>query len=325
MSASVSEDYSSEAFESCRVKQNRSFKPTVIGGVSFRSKQTGFTIVEMLVSMTTVALLFVMLFPAMKQAADQSKATMCANNLRALGIGFHLFAVDHDGTLPPYGHARTVADRHIPPLWSQTIMPYMGQSNPDPYVWHFGYNGPDTSLTYLPCPATERARPEDIGLGRRVTPGGVERTPLNYGVSYFSIFGYLGPPDIWRNCDVGCFNGSAKIDKIDPGVYIAGDAKSDCGTYRCQFGTCSEIYNPINTGSWELRIDVDADSVPDSDSWVILGCTPFNGFNPVHRNAGNLLFADGTVEIYWLRHWSMNEGGIWGAGLLTGESNSKYK
>ena len=68
------------------------------------------------------------------------------------------------------------------------------------------------------------------------------------------------------------------------------------GTYRCQGGTCTEIYNPSNSGSWSLTIDVDFDGIPDSTGAVLGGCTAYNGFNPIHKKSGNFLFQDGSVH-----------------------------
>ena len=283
----------------------------------------GFTLIELLVVISIVALLIALLLPALQLARNEARTAVCGSNMRQLGIAFQTYANDHEGRLPAYGGATGRASYHAEPLWSQTIMPYAGKENPAPYRFHFGWNGPtgpgfSSDQIFMPCPANDPAEPEEIGLARTQKVGGVDRTPLNYGINYLSVFSYYWSRESPATCPRGCFNGSAMIEKIDPGVYVSSDAKSDCGTYRCQRGTCSEIANPRNSGSWTFTIDVNFDGIPDSNSNVFLGCTPHNGFNPVHNESGNILFADGAVQRWLLRDWSLEprkENGIFGVGL----------
>ena len=279
-----------------------------------------FTLIELLVVISIIALLIALLLPALQKARDEARAAVCGSNLRQLGIGFQAYANDYDGSLPPIAWTPGPEVARYPPLWTQNIMPYMGRSNPAPYRFEFGYNGPVSAKIFMPCPANEPAKPSDIGLGRKQTPGGVDRTPMNYGVNYISVFSFYAPSNTRDSCKRGCFNGSAIIEKIDPGVYISADAKTDCGTYGCAAGNCTEIINPLNSGSWTLTIDIDFDGIPDSNSSVFLGCTPYNGFNPIHSKSGNHLFADGAVSRIQTRDWAIDgkwgtRGGIFGVAM----------
>jgi len=282
-----------------------------------------FTLIELLVVISIIALLIALLLPALQLARDEARVAVCGSNMRQLGIAFQSYAIDHDGYLPPHGYATSRGSYHIEPLEMQIIMPYAGKENPPPYRFHFGWNGPTgpgfaSDQIFMPCPANAPAEENEVGLRREYPPGGNPHTPLNYGINYISVFSYLWPQESKSTCKRGCFNGSARIEKIDPGVYISADAKSDCGTYRCQRGTCTTIYNPRNSGSWSFNIDVNQDGIPDSTTNVMIGCTPYNGFNPVHNESGNLLFADGAVQRWSLRDWSLEadkEDGIFGVGV----------
>ena len=288
-----------------------------------QSERLAFTLIELLVVISIIALLIALLLPALQLARDEARVAVCGSNLRQLGIAFQAYANDHEGFLPPHGYATSRANYHIEPLEMQIIMPYAGKENPAPYRFHFGWNGPTgpgyaSDQIFMPCPANEPAEPFEMGLRRKYPLGGVARTPLNYGINYNSVFSYLWPLEAKSTCPRGCFNGSARLEKIDHGVYLVSDAKSDCGTYRCQRGTCTAIHNPRNSGSWSFTIDVNFDGIPDSMSRVMLGCTPYNGFNPIHNDSGMLLFPDGAVQRWSLKDWSLEadeEKGIFGVGV----------
>jgi prepilin-type N-terminal cleavage/methylation domain-containing protein len=59
-----------------------------------------FTLVELLVVVTILALLISILMPSLKQARVQTKRTACASNLRQIGIGLQSYLVDSNDRLP---------------------------------------------------------------------------------------------------------------------------------------------------------------------------------------------------------------------------------
>lgn len=59
-----------------------------------------FTLVELLVVVSIVATLAAILFPVFAQAKAAAKNTVCLNNLKQLGAGVLLYAVDADDHLP---------------------------------------------------------------------------------------------------------------------------------------------------------------------------------------------------------------------------------
>lgn len=62
-------------------------------------KRKGFTLIELLVVIAIIALLMSILIPALAKAKNLAKAAMCAQQLHTWGIGFALFANDHDDNL----------------------------------------------------------------------------------------------------------------------------------------------------------------------------------------------------------------------------------
>lgn len=61
-----------------------------------KNQSTAFTLVELLVVISIVALLIAVLLPALKNARELARATACSSNLRQIGVGGYAFASDND-------------------------------------------------------------------------------------------------------------------------------------------------------------------------------------------------------------------------------------
>jgi prepilin-type N-terminal cleavage/methylation domain-containing protein len=71
----------------------------------------GFTLVELLVVISIIALLVALLLPSLKQAREAGRKVVCGSNLRQIGIAFHSYATDSRSAFPVshftdnfYGH-----------------------------------------------------------------------------------------------------------------------------------------------------------------------------------------------------------------------------
>ena len=65
-----------------------------------RKRLTGFTLVEMLVVIAIIVILAALLLPAANTTKLRAKRITCVNHLKQIGLGFQMFAHDHDGKLP---------------------------------------------------------------------------------------------------------------------------------------------------------------------------------------------------------------------------------
>ncbi len=90
-----------------------------VGRSATSLRERAFTLVELLVVVSIIALLISILLPSLKKAREQTKATVCLSNLRALGQGLMLYATEYDGRLPGPAH---------PALYrNQTIQNYLDE------------------------------------------------------------------------------------------------------------------------------------------------------------------------------------------------------
>lgn len=63
-------------------------------------QRVGFTLVELLVVISIVAVLIALLLPALGQARQSARTLVCQNQLRQLGVGMHTYSVDNENSIP---------------------------------------------------------------------------------------------------------------------------------------------------------------------------------------------------------------------------------
>lgn len=72
-----------------------------MSGVTRRQAERGFSLLDLLVSISVISLLIAMLMPTLKAVRETTKRVACGSNVRQLGIGIAMWSHDHHDQIPP--------------------------------------------------------------------------------------------------------------------------------------------------------------------------------------------------------------------------------
>ena len=89
------------------------------------SRSRGFTLVELLVVIGIIALLISILMPALSRAREAARRTVCASNLRQIGVAARAFANGHKGRFPMSYGTGTPAGQGQAPVADMARMPLL--------------------------------------------------------------------------------------------------------------------------------------------------------------------------------------------------------
>jgi competence protein ComGC len=64
-------------------------------------RRSGFTLIDLLVSIAVVAVLIGILLPSLRMVHETSRRVVCASNLRQIGLGLHMYTTESDDFIPP--------------------------------------------------------------------------------------------------------------------------------------------------------------------------------------------------------------------------------
>jgi prepilin-type N-terminal cleavage/methylation domain-containing protein/prepilin-type processing-associated H-X9-DG protein len=131
----------------CRQRVSRS--PFWLNGYS------GFTLLELLVVIAIIGIVASLLLPALSQAKARARTIGCLNNLKQLGVCFHLYTTDNSDRMPPNNFVYDIfQQKPIPgnegPSWCTNVAPFDADLSGIKNGLLFIYN---TSPGIYRCPA----------------------------------------------------------------------------------------------------------------------------------------------------------------------------
>jgi len=237
-----------------------------------RRKIKAFTLVELLVMISIIALLLAVLMPALGKTRDQARRILCESNLKTIGMADQMYSEESDGWhVPAYYH-----NVYIPPIpriryWFQNPLFVMladlkGRHNEeDQDIFEEEAITDTPQLKDFKCPNDKRTV-ENGGL--RVGPGGVVQ-----GSSYAMNMMSIRPIGGWRR-------NIAYALKTDQVVKPAEKIHFMDGQWFVVYMQGAE-YKRL----WDVCGDV-------------MGCMDWDAASYRHDEGANIAFYDGHVE-YW--------------------------
>jgi prepilin-type processing-associated H-X9-DG protein len=274
-----------------------------------------FTLTELLVVVGTLAVLALLLVPALAGTKTDSWRIQCQNNLKQLQAGFSLFAQDHNEMLPPAGYESSGGVL----TWDAYIHHYFGDTNSDS-SWTQGIlwaGSSPTMETIELCPADRQPR-----IMWMYGPGGnLQFAPRTYamnsaGSTYAVDFmvdsqnGKYPLPDLNQpnRHGVGIYwSASSGSPDWDAKGYKTSVVKDPGGTILlCELansqGSMGNIW-PCNclgpqpgVANWAGLYQIDPSAPTDSAHLSSGGYSEGQQLYQAHNNRFNYLFHDGHVE-----------------------------
>jgi prepilin-type N-terminal cleavage/methylation domain-containing protein/prepilin-type processing-associated H-X9-DG protein len=104
-----------------------------------RYRRNGLTLIERLVVVAIIAILAALLFPVFVQAREKARQTMCASNLKQVGLAWQMYTEDYDERTPVW-FAGTLTVRDLLQPYAKSQLVFKCPSDPEKESYSFWRN-----------------------------------------------------------------------------------------------------------------------------------------------------------------------------------------
>ena len=274
-----------------------------------KNSKKAFTLVELLVVISIIALLLSILMPSLGKAREQAKKVVCSSQMRQWLIAVNTFASSNDDAIP-YAAAEPASTVYAG-WWYDELAPYLSDkadTDVSDDIANEYYSSVVTNNWYLKvrwCPSSRRRsrdRYEDlVQLNADMGKGDKCSYVVNFGWNPHEFSNGMGS-ELVAPFRYGKFDGSQtppmKLSKIrSPGAVMAFAESSGSAV----------LVNPFEKG-FNWGYDTDGDG--DVDSRFVEEAS-YSGFKPkIHSDGSNVALMDGHVEYVKFKK-------LWGVALNT--------
>jgi prepilin-type N-terminal cleavage/methylation domain-containing protein/prepilin-type processing-associated H-X9-DG protein len=244
----------------------------------------GFTLVELLVVISIIALLLSILMPSLSKAREQAKRVICASNMKQVVLALQMYSLSNDGSLVPYRGT-----------------PSDSQSWDSKLAYMFSTEENDSLKKYLTCPSDRKPRNPSKFFGKYGgdKKGVLARSYLPNGA--LPNFAHAGMVTFWTDRSYNAVRAS-KVESPQKVLYLI-----ECfiGAHDENYAAWPQSGDVWETGGIQGTNYYDYSSSPPS----VKGYTNASGTMAMkgdqHSDGANWVFIDGHLE--WQKYDSSSK------------------
>ena len=265
-----------------------------------QSTRRGFTLVELLVTITIIGILISLLLPAVQAAREAARRAQCTNNLKQVGVALHNYHTAH--SCFPLGHVTNSG-------WTfqSLTLPYLEQAN---LHLRIDFRGPNCFQVNMASPGMKGIPAERIAVLQcpsdpyvtnlcdcsKVNCAEPDLTLPPSNVGFYALGNYLGAMGTTATAKDGMLysNSVTSVRDVLDGTsstLLVGERGAVPSYPMCGWWACGEGY-PYGTGFGDNLLSTEFGLVPGGDTPAHL-----NHFWSYHPGGADFLLVDGSVRL----------------------------